>query len=93
VYVVRSTPPRFVCVLMMSFPVFPLRLRTADITSLVHTFPFIINDIMMGEMVSQYKLSPWYWTGVAALVPQVRCSSLNYSCFFLFLFWLMVIHP
>ncbi|KAJ7314611.1 FAD-binding domain-containing protein [Mycena albidolilacea] len=51
------------------------------ITSLVHTFPFIINDIMMGEMVSQYKLSPWYWTGVAALVPQTYLIALSWGVF------------
>ncbi|KAK7032692.1 ferric-chelate reductase [Favolaschia claudopus] len=51
------------------------------ITSLVHTFPFIINDIMMGEMVSQYKNSPWYWTGVAALVPQTYLIALSWGIF------------
>ncbi|KAF8168675.1 FAD-binding domain-containing protein [Mycena galopus ATCC 62051] len=49
------------------------------ITSLVHTFPFIINDIMMGEMVSSYKTSPWYWTGVAALVPQTYLIALSWG--------------
>ncbi|KAJ6577925.1 FAD-binding domain-containing protein [Mycena capillaripes] len=51
------------------------------ITSLVHTFPFIINDIMMGEMVVQYKTSPWYWTGVAALVPQTYLIALSWGIF------------
>jgi len=40
------------------------------ITSLVHTFPFITMNIMMGEMELEYRTSPWYWSGVAALVPQ-----------------------
>ncbi|KAJ6477653.1 FAD-binding domain-containing protein [Mycena sanguinolenta] len=51
------------------------------ITSLVHTFPFIINDIMMGEMVVSYKTSPWYWTGVAALVPQTYLIALSWGIF------------
>ncbi|KAJ7683212.1 FAD-binding domain-containing protein [Mycena rosella] len=51
------------------------------VTSLVHTFPFIINDIMMGEMVSSYKTSPWYWTGVAALVPQTYLIALSWGIF------------
>ncbi|KAF7335537.1 Ferric-chelate reductase [Mycena venus] len=51
------------------------------ITSLVHTFPFIINDIMMGEMEVQYKTSPWYWTGVAALVPQTYLIALSWGIF------------
>lgn len=41
-----------------------------DITSLVHTFPFIINEIRLGMMVSSWNTSSAYWTGVAALVPQ-----------------------
>ncbi|KAJ6605111.1 hypothetical protein B0H10DRAFT_606959 [Mycena sp. CBHHK59/15] len=51
------------------------------ITSLVHTFLFIINDIRMGEMVSSYKTSPWYWTGVAALVPQTYLIALSWGIF------------
>ncbi|KAJ7732123.1 FAD-binding domain-containing protein [Mycena metata] len=51
------------------------------ITSLVHTFPFIINDIMMGEMVSSYATSPWYWSGVAALVPQTYLIALSWGIF------------
>ena len=44
----------------------------ADITSLIHTFPFIVQNIREGEMVLDWNTSPFYWTGVAALVPQVR---------------------
>ncbi|KAH8818584.1 ferric reductase NAD binding domain-containing protein [Flagelloscypha sp. PMI_526] len=40
------------------------------ITSLLHTFPFIINSIQMKEMESQWFKTNWYWTGVAALIPQ-----------------------
>ncbi|KAJ7503365.1 hypothetical protein B0H11DRAFT_582059 [Mycena galericulata] len=51
------------------------------ITSLVHTFPFIINDIMMREMKLDYSTSPWYWTGVAALVPQTYLIALSWGIF------------
>ncbi|KAJ8472912.1 hypothetical protein ONZ51_g8200 [Trametes cubensis] len=40
------------------------------ITSLIHTFPFIVQSIRMGEMTTNWNTTPWYWTGVAALVPQ-----------------------
>lgn len=42
----------------------------ADITSLVHTFPFIIVNIQMGEMTVNWYKETYYWTGVAALIPQ-----------------------
>ena len=42
-----------------------------DITSLMHTFPFIVQNIRMGEMTEKWESSNYYWTGVAALVPQV----------------------
>ncbi|EKM57469.1 uncharacterized protein PHACADRAFT_251129 [Phanerochaete carnosa HHB-10118-sp] len=40
------------------------------ITSLLHTFPFIVTNIDMGDMVHMYKTTPWYWSGIAALIPQ-----------------------
>ncbi|KAI0675049.1 ferric reductase NAD binding domain-containing protein [Trametes maxima] len=40
------------------------------ITSLIHTFPFIVQNIRLGEMSKDWNTTPWYWTGVAALVPQ-----------------------
>ncbi|KAF7289999.1 Ferric-chelate reductase [Mycena chlorophos] len=40
------------------------------ITSLIHTFPFIVNMIRMGMMRAMWIESSFYWTGVAALVPQ-----------------------
>ncbi|KAI1783527.1 ferric reductase NAD binding domain-containing protein [Ganoderma leucocontextum] len=40
------------------------------VTSLIHTFPFIVEAIGYGMMVSGWKTSVWYWTGVAALAPQ-----------------------
>ncbi|KAI0730760.1 ferric reductase NAD binding domain-containing protein [Earliella scabrosa] len=40
------------------------------ITALIHTFPFIIGSIHHGQMESEWNTSSYYWTGVAALVPQ-----------------------
>ena len=40
------------------------------VLALVHTFPFIVKSIEKGEMVMNWKTSVFYWTGVAALVPQ-----------------------
>nr|VWO95070.1 FAD-binding FR-type domain-containing protein [Ganoderma boninense] len=40
------------------------------VTSLIHTFPFIVQSIENGEMVLNWNTSVYYWTGVAALVPQ-----------------------
>ncbi|KAF9049544.1 hypothetical protein BDZ89DRAFT_940671 [Hymenopellis radicata] len=51
------------------------------ITSLVHTFPFIINSIRMREMEAMWSTSPWYWTGVAALVPQTYLVALSWGIF------------
>lgn len=41
-----------------------------DIASLMHTFPFIIWDARGGELDGLQTRDPFYWTGVAALVPQ-----------------------
>ena len=51
----------------------PMLIDDVDITSLIHTFPFIVGSIHHGEMVTNWNTTPWYWTGVVALVPQVRC--------------------
>ncbi|KAF5358979.1 hypothetical protein D9758_004892 [Tetrapyrgos nigripes] len=40
------------------------------ITSLVHTFPFIVARIRDGTMEVNWRTGNFYWTGVAALVPQ-----------------------
>ncbi|KAF8536154.1 ferric reductase NAD binding domain-containing protein [Trichophaea hybrida] len=40
------------------------------ILALVHTFPFIVYHIWKGDMMSQYKTTIWYWSGVATLIPQ-----------------------
>ncbi|KAF8182192.1 hypothetical protein K438DRAFT_1975729 [Mycena galopus ATCC 62051] len=51
------------------------------IASLVHTFPFIINNIRMGMMEVQYNTSPFYWSGIAALVPQTYLIALSWGIF------------
>ena len=48
-----------------------LLIDKVDITALIHTFPFIIGSIHHGQMESEWNTSSYYWTGVAALVPQV----------------------
>ncbi|KAK7449795.1 hypothetical protein VKT23_013271 [Stygiomarasmius scandens] len=40
------------------------------ITSLVHTFPFIVMSIRHGQMEMEWNTDSFYWTGVAALIPQ-----------------------
>ncbi|THV08232.1 hypothetical protein K435DRAFT_4330 [Dendrothele bispora CBS 962.96] len=40
------------------------------ITSLVHTFPYIIDRIRDGTMEINWSTGTFYWTGVAALIPQ-----------------------
>ncbi|KAJ7598883.1 ferric reductase NAD binding domain-containing protein [Mycena floridula] len=51
------------------------------ITSLVHTFPFIVGEIAAGTMVSSWNTSSLYWTGVAALVPQTYLVFLSWGVF------------
>ncbi|RDB18550.1 Ferric/cupric reductase transmembrane component 7 [Hypsizygus marmoreus] len=40
------------------------------ITSLIHTFPFIVFNVQIGKMENYYRTKSYYWTGVAALIPQ-----------------------
>ncbi|KAI5814669.1 ferric reductase NAD binding domain-containing protein [Pyronema omphalodes] len=40
------------------------------ILALAHTFPFIVYHIWLGDMMMQYSMTIWYWTGIAALIPQ-----------------------
>ena len=50
----------------------------ADVTSLIHTFPFIVKPIHEHNMVYYWDTTVWYWTGVAALVPQVSvCGDIS----------------
>ncbi|KAJ7142996.1 FAD-binding domain-containing protein [Mycena epipterygia] len=49
------------------------------ITSLVHTFPFIVEDVSMGMMQSEWRTDRYVWTGVAALVPQTWLLALSWG--------------
>ncbi|KAF9016856.1 hypothetical protein BDZ89DRAFT_395589 [Hymenopellis radicata] len=51
------------------------------ITSLVHTFPYIINLTRMGMMQEEYETSSFYWTGIAALIPQTYLVGLSWGIF------------
>ncbi|KAI5825867.1 hypothetical protein K523DRAFT_375380 [Schizophyllum commune Tattone D] len=51
------------------------------IPSLVHTFPFIVMNIREGTMVENWETSVFYWTGVAALVPQTYLVFLSWGVF------------
>ncbi|KAL1716034.1 hypothetical protein EV715DRAFT_275354 [Schizophyllum commune] len=51
------------------------------IPSLVHTFPFIVMNIREGTMVKNWETSVFYWTGVAALVPQTYLVFLSWGVF------------
>ncbi|KAJ6560971.1 FAD-binding domain-containing protein [Mycena sp. CBHHK59/15] len=43
--------------------------------------PFIIVNKKMGVMKTQYTTSPWYWTGIAALLPQTYLMALSWGIF------------
>lgn len=49
------------------------------VTAMVHTFPFIVYHIKMGDMAMQWKTDAFYWTGGAALVPQCYLTFASYS--------------
>ncbi|KAL1733764.1 ferric reductase NAD binding domain-containing protein [Schizophyllum commune] len=51
------------------------------IPSLVHTFPFIVMNIREGTMVTNWETSVFYWTGVAALIPQTYLVFLSWGVF------------
>ncbi|EIM92769.1 uncharacterized protein STEHIDRAFT_71828 [Stereum hirsutum FP-91666 SS1] len=40
------------------------------VLALIHTIILIREAIKRGTMLSEWKAGPWYWTGVAALIPQ-----------------------
>ncbi|KAK7044663.1 FAD-binding domain-containing protein [Favolaschia claudopus] len=48
-------------------------------TSLVHTFPFIVRDINEGMMEMNWATDRFYWTGVAALVPQTWLLAMSWG--------------
>ncbi|RDW67203.1 uncharacterized protein DSM5745_09069 [Aspergillus mulundensis] len=47
------------------------------VLALVHTFPFIVYNISKGQMVSEWKSSVVYWTGVIALVAQAYLTFMS----------------
>ncbi|KAL4976066.1 ferric reductase like transmembrane component-domain-containing protein [Aspergillus desertorum] len=47
------------------------------VLALVHTFPFIVYNISKGQMVSEWKSSLVYWTGVVALVAQAYLTIMS----------------
>ena len=49
------------------------------VTALVHTFPFIVYHMKMGDMIMSWKTDAFYWTGVAALVPQGYLTFASFS--------------
>ncbi|KAJ7021881.1 ferric reductase NAD binding domain-containing protein [Mycena alexandri] len=51
------------------------------ITSLVHTFPFIVEDIQMGMMQSEWATDSFVSTGVAALIPQTWLLAMSWGYF------------
>ncbi|KAJ7150049.1 ferric reductase NAD binding domain-containing protein [Mycena crocata] len=46
-----------------------------------HTFPFIVREIRAGTMQDSWATSSFYWTGVAALVPQTYLIALSWGIF------------
>ena len=49
------------------------------VLALVHTFPFIIYHIWKHDMVTQWKTSVAYWTGVAAIIPQAYLTLMSFG--------------
>lgn len=49
------------------------------VTALVHTFPFIVYHMKVGDMAMSWKTDAFYWTGVAALVPQCYLTFASFS--------------
>ena len=47
----------------------------------MHTFPFIVMNIREGTMVKNWETTVFYWTGVAALIPQTYLVFLSWGIF------------
>ncbi|KAL4918668.1 ferric reductase NAD binding domain-containing protein [Aspergillus aurantiobrunneus] len=47
------------------------------VLGLVHTFPFIVYRIEIGEMMMEWRTSVFYWTGVATLIPQAYLTFMS----------------
>ncbi|KAL4862822.1 hypothetical protein BDV12DRAFT_206971 [Aspergillus spectabilis] len=46
--------------------------------ALIHTFPFIVYRISIGSMMYTWRTSVFYWTGVAALIPQAWLTFMSF---------------
>lgn len=51
------------------------------VTALLHTFPFIVNNINHGIMVEEWGASLFYWTGVVALLAQAYLTFASFGPF------------
>ncbi|KAI0794429.1 ferric reductase NAD binding domain-containing protein [Fomes fomentarius] len=76
------------------------------VLALIHTLPFLIRSYKDGTLRPIWERTPWYWTGVAALVPQTwlvvmswgpirnryyeTFKKLHYVATFFFIFFLWV---
>ncbi|KAL2866889.1 ferric reductase like transmembrane component-domain-containing protein [Aspergillus lucknowensis] len=49
------------------------------VLALVHTFPFIVYNISIGNMESEWDTSVFYWTGVVALLAQTYLTFMSLS--------------
>lgn len=47
------------------------------VLALIHTFPFIVYHIWKGDMVTQWKTSVVYWTGVVAIIAQAYLTIMS----------------
>lgn len=47
------------------------------VLALIHTFPFIVYNIRVGDMVMQWDTQVTYWTGVVALLAQAYLTFLS----------------
>ncbi|KAL4877339.1 ferric reductase like transmembrane component-domain-containing protein [Aspergillus karnatakaensis] len=48
------------------------------VLALIHTFPFIVYRISIGSMMYTWRTSVFYWTGVAALIPQAWLTFMSF---------------
>lgn len=49
------------------------------VLALLHTFPFIVYHIRIGDMVMQWQTSIFYWTGVVALLAQAWLTFASFA--------------
>ncbi|KAF8642996.1 hypothetical protein AX16_009241 [Volvariella volvacea WC 439] len=47
--------------------------------ALLHTFPFIVTYINQGTIATLWETRPYYWTGVAALIPQTWLTFMSWG--------------